>query len=146
MFQSTNQCLMDLRISLNISKPRAADDWIKLNQKILSSQGPSKRGTGTSSQLSGPDPIASVAPQFDGEHVAPHFLTHDGSVNVCHNHGVPFTIKKYPSHVSASIYHTYGSVMGMEVSMGVSKNIQKWMVVVGKISINGWWHSGYPFF
>ena len=63
---------------------------------------------------------------------------------VLHNHGVPFTIKKYPSHVSASIYHTYGSVMGMEVSMAVSKN--GWLLW-GKIpSINGWWHSGYPFF
>ena len=28
-------------------------------------------------------------------------------------YGLPFTINKNPSHVVASIYHTYGSVMGM---------------------------------
>ena len=41
------------------------------------------------------------------------FISHDGSMYVCHDHGLPFTIKKYPSHVVASIYHTTGSVMGI---------------------------------
>ena len=33
---------------------------------------------------------------------------------VCHMNGSTFTINKKPSHVVASIYHTYGSVMGYD--------------------------------
>ena len=33
-------------------------------------------------------------------------INHDGSVAVCHDHGVPFTINKNPSHVSIYTIHT----------------------------------------
>ena len=66
-------------------------------------------------------PIHRVQVQQDGRNsrtVAPR-TTHRIRMHSIYDYLVTFAIKKYPSHVSASIYHTTGSVMGHKLDLAI---------------------------